>query len=815
MGKDSVVSFYVPETGDSKVKVANKNGVTKDSDFSTPTIEAEAYEIDEDFVGVMPYKIVVIDMENGKESYKSGTPKYSRNSDDEDDVNKQKIRLLEIIPGSSDGAIAHSNTSGHIITTLCANENTIYAANDSNWNSNDLGYADNNDKSQPDNGKHEFGIKSSKLNASDNTESYNLAEALDDYDVDLTIMTTGQFSLAASKYVEFYCKNYNVEQSDGQTLIQRDGLTESEVTAFESFRKKYYDTGNKKMNDTWNKIIENSNTTTYDFVEEGLCDKILQSWLLTGSESSAKIELGINNIAGQPIEYDAGSYDMVIMGFAAQMGGNVSTDADISNIACHFVRSYAQGNGSLMMGTDTTSYTPIEMNPGTNNWSRNINYYLKETLGMDRFKFSMYNRSSEESKFESRTLNTEEYYNATLNVLTWQGGIGTSYLFTPYTTSDYDSYKASEEAKGHKNAATTQFPGEYFTSVTYNNTYERSNNSSDGDIAGAGATDILAYHVQGGNVSTIFEGVTWQGQTQATDIAPTTRIVQNNSGLLTNYPFTIGKYPNVSKVNGQSLALDTEDPDMQIWYTLAGSTSSDSALYAADPMNGRSYYYMYTCRNIVYTGAGYTAFASDTTYNNDEERELIINAILNQISIHRSGPKVVFSEYTGKNSKNTSKFTSKAKSSDRKYAVLECDERSVDQLNFDFTVTEGGSSLKRVSLYIDNNKIGETEVYESDVDQMINDYDIAKSEVKDEDNDSTKKVASGTKSIFSGTGPLMYVYHNGVKTNELTTQGKLINEAMQNGSFYLTIEVEDEDSGESLGRATMLVKTKSKLFNLN
>ena len=96
---------------------------------------------------------------------------------------------------------------------------------------------------------------------------------------------------------------------------------------------------------------------------------------------------------------------------------------------------------------------------------------------------------------------------------------------------------------------------------------------------------------------------------------------------------------------------------MQIWYTLAGSGDSesvDSGLYAADALNGRSYYYIYTSRNVTYSGAGYTTFAE--TADNDEERKLSINAILSNVKIHRSGPSVVFYEYTG-DEPNDSKFT--------------------------------------------------------------------------------------------------------------------------------------------------------------
>lgn len=686
-------------------------------DENSSYVEKESFIIDSDFVGVMPYKLVVIDKENGKKTSIVGYPKYYSDTEE----NKQTIRLLQIVPGYESGSMGNITQK---VTTLCAHENTL-------GNGSNLGSADN--------GKHEFGI----VSASDSTD--NLASRLfDEYNVDLTIMTTGQFSEMAELFILDYCQNF-------ETYKGRDKLSEDQIADFEQFMADYYDSGSKKMKSTWTSLVDWNNTTIVDFNALGISDTIFNSWLTNG-DTEQEIKLNTKSYNGKTQTFSAGYYDMVVIGFSKEMGHNVFERADINNIGCQFLRAYIEDYGSVLLGTDTTSFEGF-FDTSTMKWSRNINQYLRQAFGMDRFKFTTNGTKSTGS-------NTSDFYNYINDGGTFDGG-GTAYIYTPYKTVDYS------DSTGQV------YPGEYFTTNSYNGTYEQ-DTSKVNAMAGAGATDAADYALSGSD--TIFKGVTVANIGQGTAMLPTTSVARNNTGLITNYPFNISAYPRISKTNAQSYALDTEDDDMQIWYTLAGASDSDnSSLYAADPLNGRSYYYIYSYRNVTYTGAGYTAIAE--TAGNDEERKLIINAILSHVKIHRSGPKVVFSSYTG-SEENDSVFTAATATQD---AVLECSAQTKNKCNFDFTVTTAKDrTFKDVTMFIDSNEDG---IYnEDDGDILIKSY--------------TESIENGVKVIVDGKN-----------------LPDSINAYMQGGSFVITVSAKDSD--DKTGSARLLVKTKSKLFNLN
>lgn len=677
----------------------------------------EDFIIDADFVGVMPYKLVVIDKATGKKTSITGYPKYY--SDNEE--NKQTLRLLQVVPGYESGNLGNITQK---VTTLCAHENTL--GNGSNLGSTDKG-------------KHEFGI----VSASDSSD--NLASRLfDEYNIELNILTTGQFSEIASCYILDYCKNFD-------TYKGRDKLSAEEISDFESFMSNYYDSSNQKMKSAWNDLIDWNNTTVIDFNALGISDTIFRSWLTTGDED-AEITINTNDYNGKKQTFDLGYYDMVVIGFAKEMGHNVFERADINNIGCQFLRAYVENNGSILLGTDTTSFEGF-YDTSTMKWSRNINQYLRQAFGMDRFKFTTNGTLSSGS-------NTSEFYSYINDGNSFDGG-GKAYIYTPYTTDDY----ADETGQ--------VYPGEFFTTNSYNGTYEQDTNKVNA-LAGAGATDAADYALSGS--TTVFKDVNIANIGQGTAMLPTTSVARNNTGLMTNYPFNISAYPRISTTNAQSYALDTEDDDMQIWYTLAGASDSDtSALYAADPLNGRSYYYIYSYRSVTYTGAGYTAIAE--TANNDEERKLIINSILSHVKIHRSGPRVVFSSYTG-TQPNDSKFTAATPTHE---AVLECSAQTKNKCNFDFTVTTAkGRTFKNVTMFIDANEDG---IYdEDDGDILIKNY--------------TNSIENGVKVVVDG--------------KDLPDS---IDAYMQSGSFEITVYAKDSD--DKTGSAKLLVKTKSKLFNLN
>lgn len=693
------------------------------------------FVIDKDFVGVMPYKLVVTD-ENGKATSIIRYPKYYNESDS----GKQKIRLLQVVPGEPDGNHSDGLTT---VTTLCVNEgkdksgsvekgNFVYGTNCVNKD-----------------GKieHEFGIRSFSDKDAETNQAYNLAKSLsDEYDIELDILTFGQLSYAATGYIEDYCQKYGTSAG----YETRDQLTDKEKSAFEKFRNKYYNESTKTMNSVWDNLVKIGNTTVYDFKSMGICDKILNGWFKEG-KTSDEITYTYN---GKTYSVNAGYYDMVILGFS-QLNGMISGGSkwcDINNIGCQFIRSFIAADGSVLFGSDTTSYAGF--NEGIIKWSRNINEYLRESFGMDRFKYTV-EKQADSTGSQAASFYTQRDTNNAVAIK--------SYLYEPYTSD-------TPEVGDNK-------PGEFYSTNSYDGTYEKADDNNDG-ISGAGFTDALVYGRDTKTKSTIFNGVdNISDSSQAGKVLPTNRIVRNNTGLLTNYPFTITSDPFISKAGAQYLALDTEDQDMHIWYSLAGSNGNNgSALYAADPKNGRSFYYMYTYKSVTYTAAGYTDFAN-TSIDNDGERKLIINSILNNVKQHRSGPEVIFEKYSGK----TDAVFTPAKG--KQDATLTCKGQTPDKCCFNIKITVGsGKTLKKAHLYIDANANGKYDEGDSD----LGDY--------------ADKIISGT-SFAIDASKLDAGYMNSIATY------------MQSGTFYIGVDAKDSDG--KTGTAKMYVKTQSKLFNLN
>ncbi len=125
----------------------------------------------------------------------------------------------------------------------------------------------------------------------------------------------------------------------------------------------------------------------------------------------------------------------------------------------------------------------------------------------------------------------------------------------------------------------------------------------------------------------------WANDAGSTKVVGTNKASQNNKGIITLYPFTLSDKLNISGTHCQAYALDLEDEDMTVWYSLAGGTSTDktmSSVYAASPNDGMDEYFIYSYGNINYCGAGHAKVTGKGKDNNDERR-LYINIICNSV----------------------------------------------------------------------------------------------------------------------------------------------------------------------------------------
>ena len=122
----------------------------------------------------------------------------------------------------------------------------------------------------------------------------------------------------------------------------------------------------------------------------------------------------------------------------------------------------------------------------------------------------------------------------------------------------------------------------------------------------------------------------------------TTKATQVNRGVVTTYPFFIASDLRISATHSQAFALDLENDEVTVWYTLAADNTGDtpketkqnSSFYAATPKDGADNYYIYSIGNIFYCGAGHALITGDERDNNDERR-LFLNVLINMANKHK------------------------------------------------------------------------------------------------------------------------------------------------------------------------------------
>jgi len=160
---------------------------------------------------------------------------------------------------------------------------------------------------------------------------------------------------------------------------------------------------------------------------------------------------------------------------------------------------------------------------------------------------------------------------------------------------------------------------------------------------------------------------------------------QTNKGIVTMYPFTIGNKMKVSNTTSQSYALDIEDPNITVYYTLEGGTPGTlSSMYAADPHNGQENYFIYQYGSITYTGAGHSAITGYGRDNNDERR-LFINIIVNAARKSTMGPDLRLYDYGSTEDNLKNEVIRVVNDSDADYAITISDY--TDDVWFDYLAT--------------------------------------------------------------------------------------------------------------------------------
>ncbi len=277
-----------------------------------------------------------------------------------------------------------------------------------------------------------------------------------------------------------------------------------------------------------------------------------------------------------------------------------------------------------------------------------------------------------------------------------------------------------------------------------------------------------------------------------------------NDGIVTMYPFTLSDQLNISATHAQPYALDIEDPDLTVWYAMAGGTGkkTGSSIYAATPNDGMDNYFIYTYKNFNYCGAGHTDVTGVLKDNNDERR-LYINIICNSVRKSVAQPKIYVYDYLTEENK---KFIE----TEEGYKVKVSETNEYPEFSLDIRLDQE-ADIRTVKIYYDLDYLSTTA---KDKNAYIdNKYHILIADWTDDN------ISKGIiRDIFRYDSDLKFTADEydveGVASTR-TSMLKLRPEYFDpyNGQYtYIVIEVED-----TLGNITyqrIKIELRDKLFNL-
>lgn len=150
----------------------------------------------------------------------------------------------------------------------------------------------------------------------------------------------------------------------------------------------------------------------------------------------------------------------------------------------------------------------------------------------------------------------------------------------------------------------------------------------------------------------------------------TTAVTQVNRGQITSYPYNVNTeemYQNgtanfgwdsrsklatmtVFNTHEQYYQLNLNAEDMIVWYCLADN--KDTLTYDAVPNDVRNNYYLFTCGNVTYSGAGHRRGGEETTSQGDKydnEVKLFVNTLFAAYRVNQETTRI---EITGKRESN-------------------------------------------------------------------------------------------------------------------------------------------------------------------
>ncbi len=489
-------------------------------------------------------------------------------------------------------------------------------------------------------------------------------------------------------------------------------------------------------------------------------------------------------------------YDMILIGASNDFAGDdfVKTGTkEPAAVALADLKNYINEGGNILMFHDTLS-------AWEDAGSKYLTAAIRECAGMDRYHMEL---------DASKTDNLANSYYLPYKTTSSQGS--EVYFMTDLSPYHYGTQGEVVNAPAGYNkysswynqvASLSQPMGQYYLSpVAYTDSSAILSNTSNTHVLSSPymyaeiSWTVNAYWAN--DIQTYITG-------QKTGRFGTNRASKTNEGIVTMYPFTLSDQLNISATHAQVYALDLEDTDLTVWYSLAGGTGQKlgSSFYAASPNDGMDSYFIYTYKNFNYCGAGHTDVTGIWKDNNDERR-LYINIICNSVRKSVKQPDIFVYDYaTEENEKYVKTLDG--------YTVKVSETNEYPEFSV-LVRLDQDADIKTVRMYYDLDYLtaasDKKDLYTADDNHIL----IA--------NWTDKNITAGTiRDIYRYDSDLIFTadeYDVEGDDSTRTSMLKLRPEYFDpyNGQYtYIVIEVED-----TLGNVTyqrIKIELRDKLFNL-
>ena len=286
------------------------------------------------------------------------------------------------------------------------------------------------------------------------------------------------------------------------------------------------------------------------------------------------------------------NYNMIIVGFGDTYGG-VNIPNDHGEI--DFLKFYISQGKSVLFTHDLTSMHNIR----SDNFGYSANTYLRDTMGMNRYK--AISRMLSERERKELAEKPDNAYDTVTDITGKE--LDQKQGFTYYAMKRL-GWKNADSGTDWNILKNQKMPYRYLIKTP------------DGKESICGVSDFTSNTGFNNNNDLI------------------TEVSQMNQGQITQYPFKIDTMFTVSETHGQWYQLNMEDPEVTVWYCLAddkraaawqgtdNNGQGTGATYGVSPNDAANNYYIYSKGNVFYSGVGHS------TITQEMEAKLFINTMI-------------------------------------------------------------------------------------------------------------------------------------------------------------------------------------------